>query len=581
MRTLWLWVFGSAAALTAGVAACATLGFNVEEDDTGAVEGHAMREEKAAVAWIEAFVGKYRPLYKDAALAWWNASITGRDEDYKKRLELDMQMDRLFADRESFAALKRWREGGKIAEPLLRRQIEVLYLAHLAKQVDTKLLDRMTELANQVDQVFNTFRPEIGGKKHTENEVRKILRESTKNAEVEAAWKAYQAVGGLIEPKLRELVRLRNESAREVGYPNFHALQLAIQEFDGAELLSLFDQLDRDTAGVFKSLKAEVDAAMAKRFGVNVTDLRPWNYQDLFFQEAPRIYPVDLDKFYKDRKLEEIGKKFYDGIGLEVGDILARSDLYEKPGKSSHAFCADMDREGDVRTLQNLVGNEQWMGTLLHELGHGVYSKYIDRSLPYVLRDSAHIFTTEGVAMFFGRQSKDAAWLRENLGIPEAEVKPVADSAGRMLKLEQIIFSRWTQVMLRFEKAMYEDPGQDLNRLWWGLKAKYQLLNPEPGRSEPDYAAKIHIVSVPVYYHNYMLGELFASQLYAKVRAARGAPAAMPLSLSGDKSVGAFFKEKVFAPGMTKPWREFVEFATGEPLSARAFASQFIQGSEK
>ncbi|MBI5527648.1 MAG: M2 family metallopeptidase [Deltaproteobacteria bacterium] len=570
-----------AAAVLLAAGACASWGFNVEDDETGAKEGHVMGDEQAAAAWLEGFVGRYRPLYKDSALAWWNASITGRDEDYKKRLDLDMQMDRLFADRESFAALKKWRDGGKIAEPLLRRQVEILYLAHLAKQVNTKLLDRMTELANQVDQIFNTFRPEIGGKKHTENEVRKILRESTKNPEVEAAWKAYQAVGKFVEPKLRELVKLRNESAREVGFANFHALQLATQEFDGGELLSLFDQLDRDTAGVFKSLKVEVDEAMAKRFGVGAADLRPWNYQDLFFQEAPRIYPVDLDRFYKDRKIDEIGKKFYDGIGLGVGDILARSDLYEKPGKSPHAFCADMDREGDVRTLQNLVPNEQWMGTLLHELGHGVYSKYIDRSLPYVLRDSAHIFATEGVAMFFGRQSKDAAWLQDNLGIPEADVKPVADSAGRMLRLEQIIFSRWTQVMLRFEKAMYEDPGQDLNKLWWNLKARYQLLAPDPGRSEPDYAAKIHIVSVPVYYHNYMLGELFASQLYAKIGAVRSVKAGEPLRLSRDKVVGAFFKEKVFAPGMAKPWREFVEAATGEPLSARAFAGQFIQGNEK
>ena len=34
------------------------------------------------------------------------------------------------------------------------------------------------------------------------------------------------------------------------------------------------------------------------------------------------------------------------------------------------------------------------------------------------------------------------------------------------------------------------------------------------GRNAPDYASKIHIVSAPVYYHNYMMGELFASQVH-------------------------------------------------------------------
>ena len=87
--------------------------------------------------------------------------------------------------------------------------------------------------------------------------------------------------------------------------------------------------------------------------------------------------------------------------------MIARSDLYEKQGKSPHAFCTDIDREGDVRVLANIVPNEYWMGTMLHELGHSVYSsKNIPRSVPYVLRGESHILTTEGVAMMFERFSQ-------------------------------------------------------------------------------------------------------------------------------------------------------------------------------
>ena len=56
--------------------------------------------------------------------------------------------------------------------------------------------------------------------------------------------------------------------------------------------------------------------------------------------------------------------------------MLGKSDLYEKKGKSPHAFCTDIDREGDVRVLANIVNNEYWMGTMLHELGHSVYSQH-------------------------------------------------------------------------------------------------------------------------------------------------------------------------------------------------------------
>jgi len=559
--------------------ACAAGSLAAAADHPAAAPARAAADEAAFAAWRDAFLQKFEPLSKAVALAWWTSSISGKDEDFQKRMDLEKQMNRLYANPAAFAQLKAWRTAGRVREPLLRRQLDILYLSHLGYQVDTKLLDRMTELADQIDQLFNTYRGEMNGRQVTENDIRRILRTSTSNAEVEAAWKAYQAVGRRIAPKLRELVQLRNQSARAVGYPNYHALQLAIQEFDEAELLRLFDQLDADTAGIFKTLKGEVDAAMAQRFGVAVADLRPWNYEDLFFQEAPQIYAVDLDRFYKGRKLEDLARKFYDGLGLNVDDILARSDLYEKPGKSPHAFCTDIDRQGDIRTLQNLASTELWMSTLLHELGHGVYSKYIDRGLPYLLRDAAHIFATEGVAMFFGRQSKDAAWITDNLNLPPAEVAPVAAAAQKALRLEQIIFSCWTQVMLRFEKGMYEHPDQDLSKLWWDLKARYQLLTPEPGRREPDYAAKIHIVSAPVYYHNYMLGELFASQLYARLRAERGLKTSDPLHLTGDPRVGTFFKERVFAPGLTLPWRQFVVHATGQPLSPEAFAAQFLDAA--
>ena len=89
------------------------------------------------------------------------------------------------------------------------------------------------------------------------------------------------------------------------------------------------------------------------------------------------------------------------------------------------------------------------------------------------------------------------------------------DEAGaKSLRYQLLIFSRWCQVMLRFEKSMYEKPEQDLNKLWWDLIEKYQLLQRPEGRDEPDYASKIHIVVAPVYYHNYMMGQLFASQVH-------------------------------------------------------------------
>ena len=150
---------------------------------------------------------------------------------------------------------------------------------------------------------------------------------------------------------------------------------------------------------------------------------------------------------------------------------------------------------------------------LLHEFGHSVYSsKNIPQALPYVLRLESHILTTEGVAMMFERMSKRGAFLTR-MGIALENPEEFDKTGAKSLRYQLLIFSRWCQVMLRFEKSMYENPEQDLNKLWWDLVEKYQLLKRPEGRDAPDYASKIHIVNTPAYYHNYLMGELFACQV--------------------------------------------------------------------
>ena len=58
--------------------------------------------------------------------------------------------------------------------------------------------------------------------------------------------------------------------------------------------------------------------------------------------------------------------------------MLERSDLYARDGKSQHAFCIDIDHEGDVRVLCNVEPSERWMDTMLHEFGHAIYDRETD-----------------------------------------------------------------------------------------------------------------------------------------------------------------------------------------------------------
>ena len=534
----------------------------------------ARADDSAAQAFISEHEARVRPLEKAAGLAWWNANTTGKDEAFAAKEQADNELDAALADKPRFERLKALKEG-TIADPALRRQIDLLYLAYLRKQVDPQLLQRMTAKANEVEKAFNVYRAKGGDKELTDSQVRETLQTSKDSKELQAVWEASKGVGAKVEGDLKELVLLRNEAARRLGFDNFQTMMLTLNEQQPKQVLKLFDELDALTREPFRAAKADIDQRLASRLGISVADLRPWHYHDPFFQESPAVYETDLDDAYRNANVVELCRKYYAGLGLPIDDVLARSDLYEKPGKSPHAFCTDIDSEGDVRVLANVVPNEKWMGTMLHELGHSVYtSKNISRSVPYVLRGDAHTLCTEGYAMLMERGSKNADFLAA-MGVTVSDPAAFNAAGARMQRNRLLVFSRWCQVMLRFEMGMYADPGQDLNDLWWDLVEKYQLMTRPEGRNAPDYGSKIHIVSAPCYYHNYMLGQLFASQVHHTI--AREVLKAEPSGALyvGHRDVGDFMKEKIFAPGRLYPWNDLTRRITGEVLNAKAFAEDF------
>jgi peptidyl-dipeptidase A len=529
--------------------------------------------------FLDAHTAKLRPLEIAASLAWWDANISGKAEDFKKKEEAQNRIDEALADHKAFAEVKDLKEHRKqIDDPTLRRAVDVLYLTYLEKQVDPALLKKMVAKSNAVEQAFNVYRAKVDGKELTDSEVRNVLKTSRDSERLRAVWEASKGVGPVVEADLKELVKLRNQAATQLGFPNFHALQLYLNEQNEEDLLKLFDELDDLTREPFRAAKGDVDARLAKDYRLMPDELRPWHYRDPFFQETPPVFDVDLDSPFARADLIKMTRDFYDGIGLPIDRVIPRSDLYEKAGKSPHAFCTDIDREGDVRVLANVVPNNYWASTLLHEFGHSVYSTNNDdipHTLPYVLRLESHILTTEGVAMMFERLAKERAFL-EKMSIKVDDPKGFDETAAKTLRYQLLIFSRWCQVMLRFEKGMYEHPDQDLNKLWWDLVEKYQQVRRPPGRNAPDYASKIHIVSAPVYYHNYMMGQLFASQVHHAIArdVYHGADPDTVIYV-GNKEVGTFMKKRVFEPGRTLDWNELTKHATGETLNPRAFAADF------
>src|SRR5690606_36625256 len=251
-------------------------------------------------------------------------------------------------------------------DPLVRRQLVVLELHYRANQLEPALIEELEERAQEIEHIFYTHRGEVQGRTRTDNEIRVLLEQEGDTPLRRAAWEASKSIGAKVAGPLRALARRRNDAARSLGFPDYYTMELELQEIAPPELERIGADVEQRTAAPFAAAKAVIDAALARRMGVSQDALRPWHYADPFFQELPPAGDMDLDALFAGRDVVELSRTYFATIGLPVDDVLARSDLYERPGKDQHAFCTDMDREGDVRILCNVRNDARWMGTMLH-----------------------------------------------------------------------------------------------------------------------------------------------------------------------------------------------------------------------
>jgi peptidyl-dipeptidase A len=497
------------------------------------------------------------PRALDSNVAWWDSQVEATEENAARRTEAELALSDTLADRDLFEAVTAAREAG--ANGLVRRQLDLLRNSMLTHQIPDALRARIVELESSVDMRFSRHRGVVGGVEVGDTEIKRILRRSDDPAERKEAWEASKTVGAEVAADVRELARLRNEAARGLGYRNWFALSLSTDELDEVKLAETLAEADRVTAEPFARWKGALDEKLAARFGCSVSELRPWHYADPFFQETPPDGAVDLDPLFADQDVVALARRTFEGLGLEVGGILGRSDLYPREGKNQHAFCIDIDRAGDVRILANTVETHECADTMLHELGHGVYDLGFRDDLPWLLR-STHLVATEGSALFSGALSGRGEWLEAVLGASASDVAELGVKLDGARAAELLVFTRWVLVMNAFEQALYADPEGDLDTTWWELVSRYQGITSPDSRHAPDWAAKIHIAVAPVYYHTYLYGAIVGLQLTASLESADGAIVDRP-------DAGRVLRDKLFAPGQSVRWDRLVEDASGSPLS--------------
>jgi|HubBroStandDraft_2_1064218.scaffolds.fasta_scaffold49734_1 peptidyl-dipeptidase A len=420
----------------------------------------------------------------------------------------------------------------------------------------------------------------------TANQIDDILRKSRDLPERLRVWTASKEIGRPLKPGLVELIKLRNQVAREMGYHSYFALQVADYGMTVEEMMKLLDDALETTKPLYDGLHCFARYELAARFKRPPPRLIPAHWLgNRWAQSWPGlIESANLDPLFKGSTAESIVKSaenFYVSLGFPKlpPAFWERSDLYPVPPglarkKNAHASAWDIDRAGDVRSLMSVEPNEEWFETAHHELGHIYYFLSYDRpEVPYLLRDGANRAFHEAVGELAKLASQQTPYLVKVGVMPEGK-RPDPTEWLLQSALDSIVFLPFSAgTMSHFEHDLYEEelPPAEWQQKWWDDVATFQGVVP-PGSREGDLCdacTKTHINDDPAQYYDYALATMIKFQLHDHICTQILKQDVRACDYSGNKEVGAFLKG-ILSLGATRDWRTVIKEATGEPISPRA-----------
>jgi peptidyl-dipeptidase A len=451
--------------------------------------------------------------------------------------------------------------------------------------------DRIAAETRQAS-LMNGFTWTLDGKPISANGLDEILASSTDLARRRQAWEVSKENGPVLRENLLRLRDLRNGCARELGYSDYFALQVAKHGMTTDAMVDMHRRFLKELRPLYLQLHTWVKYEMAKKYHQPVPRTIPAHWINNRWSQnwTGFVDGVDFDPYFKGwtpEKVVKTAENFYVGLGFQKlpASFWVKSDLYPVPAgssrlKNSHASCWHLDLDTDVRALMSVEPNMEWFGTTHHELGHGYYFiSYTNPAVPPLLRTSANPSFHEGIGELIALATRQIPYLK-SAGVLPADYQ--ADAMKILLNdaLEVAIpFMFWgSGTMTEWEAEFYGKamPADKLNERWWKIVRDEQGVEPPSPRGEAvcDAATKTHINDTPAYYYNYAMATVFKYQMHDYICRNLLHQDVHAADYSNRKDVGAFLKT-FMEKGATVDWRKLLKDTTGEDLSTRAMADYF------
>lgn len=367
-----------------------------------------------------------------------------------------------------------------------------------------------------------------------------------------------------------EVVKLRNEYARTLGYLDFYDYK--IQREDGMtkrELFAIFDDIYEKTKYAKDNIR-EIEKTMP---GLR----KPWNFGYMMTGD----FTKEEDPYFQfDEALIRWGRSFAAlGINFKGGPL--RLDLLDRKGKWNNGFCHWPDlvsfkdgkrNPGSSNFTCNVVPGQVGSGagglhTLFHEGGHAAHllnSEQLDACVSHEYAPMSMAWA-ETQSMFMQSMFGSIEWRNRYAANEGGKLYPLELFERKIKKLHPLRPLGLNSIMFvsNFEREIYE--AKNLNASLVKSIAKKNFRKYYERSKDSLSALNVpHIYSWESSgcYHGYGLAELAVEQWREYFYKKYGYIVDNPL-------VGKEMA-KVWALGAAKTFNEFVVIATGKKLSADA-----------
>lgn len=471
---------------------------------------------------------------------------------------------------------------------MMKKTFQLYIMDPETKEINDKIIALETVLeAKRNTMKLGYTHPETGEFKECSSVSLSIIMCTDKDEGVrKACYDGLVAIGDYIVDDLIEIVKLRNQMAKKLGFIDYYDYCVTRAEgFNKETLFKILDDLKDKTAAVLKEC---LDGIVAEH-GDAILD--PWNFRyktsgDLIAENDPYHPFEDCISRWVDT---------FSRMGIDYQDARIQVDLCDRKNKYSNGFCHwPVCTYNDVVTGKRIVSEGNFtalatpneigsggsgMSTLLHEGGHAAHFANVDQNSPLFCqeRPPSSVPYAETQSMFLESVMGDAEWLARYAKDRQGNVIPW-DLIARGIKIghpKKVLFARALLVVPYFEKALYELSDDELTRenvKALAKKVDFEINQRVGGRP---LLTVPHILSneASCYYHGYVLAEMAVQQTREYFLEKYG-------HITDNPIVGKEMAYIYWRPGNAGKFMDVVAELTGKPFSADAIVNQMSRPLE-